>query len=351
MLVERKFYFPSLLQCLLIICVLLIRFEKCSTKPLSSKMWDLELGSPNLGISNTYTPHRSRRAAKWSTTHIKWSFNETGFEFVRTKDVNVENVMQIFSAAFKVWETYTCLTFRHVNNLIDADIEIKFERGNHGDGYNFDGSGTNVDGQSYTNVVAHAFYPGYGRGGDIHFDVDEKWDFTIYNGHYKIKDGMKNLKTVAVHEIGHSIGLPDTKVIDSVMFAAYSHPCRLEQLYKYDVENIQWLYGCAMKKTPQPKCPKETVDYGTPEKTLDVCDIKYDSIMIFRGEIFIFKDQYFWRVNDNGKVIDQGAPKIDGMFNGLPANLTSVDAVYERNFGTKSSGITIFIGKYVIHIL
>lgn len=92
-------------------------------------------------------------------------------------------------------------------------------------------------------------------------------------------------------KIGHSIGLLDVNVMDSVMFAAYSHPCRLEQLYKFDVENIHRLYGCPVKRTPPPKCPEETVGYKTPETVPNVCDIKYDSITMFRGEIFIFKNQ------------------------------------------------------------
>lgn len=55
------------------------------------------------------------------------SFNQTGFEFVRTKNVNVEDVEDIFRAAFNVWEKYTCLTFRQVS-LTEADIQIKFAR-------------------------------------------------------------------------------------------------------------------------------------------------------------------------------------------------------------------------------
>lgn len=43
---------------------------------------------------------------------------------------------------------------------------IYVSRGDHGDNYPFDGKGQ---------ILAHAFFPGSGRGGDAHFDEDEIW--------------------------------------------------------------------------------------------------------------------------------------------------------------------------------
>ena len=91
----------------------------------------------------------------------------------------------------------------------------------HGDKYNFDGK---------HGILAHAFPP-YGSplAGDIHFDAVEAWniDYDIF--------------TVALHEIGHSLGLAHSKISQSVMYATHSET--KTELHWDDRDGINALYG------------------------------------------------------------------------------------------------------------
>ncbi|XP_030060173.1 72 kDa type IV collagenase [Microcaecilia unicolor] len=96
----------------------------------------------------------------------KWEKNQITYRILGyTPDLDSETVDDAFARAFKVWSDVTPLEFSRLSEG-DADIMINFGRWEHGDGYPFDGK----DG-----LLAHAFAPGQGIGGDSHFDDDEHW--------------------------------------------------------------------------------------------------------------------------------------------------------------------------------
>jgi hypothetical protein len=82
------------------------------------------------------------------------------------RTIGLNGVRRIIYDALKSWENVSALKFVEVSRTADADIEVSFERGEHGDSYPFDGPDV---------VLAHAFFPSPGRGGDVHFDMDEVW--------------------------------------------------------------------------------------------------------------------------------------------------------------------------------
>ncbi|XP_069495155.1 matrilysin [Ambystoma mexicanum] len=156
---------------------------------------------------------------KWTTTSL--TYRITNY----TPDLPVTTVRQIIQRAFDVWAEVTPLSFRRVNSR-NADIVIQFASGSHGDGLPFDGQG---------NVLAHAYAPGPGIGGDAHFDEDEKWTTTQLG---------TNLFLVAAHEFGHSLGLSHSEDPSALMYPFYAYVrTNNYHLPRDDVRGIQSLYG------------------------------------------------------------------------------------------------------------
>ncbi|KAH8321767.1 hypothetical protein KR067_000741 [Drosophila pandora] len=163
---------------------------------------------------------------KWSKTDLTWSL-------VNRTMPEAEKIRRLVGRALAVWENNSKLTFREVYSD-QADIQILFARLQHGDGYKFDGPGQ---------VLAHAFYPGEGRGGDAHFDADETWNF---DGNADDSHGT-NFLNVALHELGHSLGLGHSSDQNAVMFPWYQNNEVDGKLPDDDRNGIQELYGSKEK--------------------------------------------------------------------------------------------------------
>lgn len=130
--------------------------------------------------------------------------------------------------AFATWAKVIPVDFVEVGPTNAADLKIGWATGNHGDGASFDGPGA---------ILAHAFYPpscGGSFAGHCHFDEGENWGLAHGAGNF-------DLETVAVHEIGHLLGLAHSNGANSVMVPGYAGQRRV--LSTDDVAGIQSLYG------------------------------------------------------------------------------------------------------------
>ncbi len=129
-----------------------------STGRLDARTAEL-LARPRCGVPDVaHEGYRNKRYAlqgqRWSRTNLTWSLTSAAPSTDSGQEVRRE-----LGQALQMWARQSGLTFTEVSHpgrTGEADLRISFRRGFHGDGYPFDGSGS---------VLAHAFFPGSGRGG------------------------------------------------------------------------------------------------------------------------------------------------------------------------------------------
>lgn len=139
-------------------------------------------------------------------------------------------VRAVFARAFRRWSNATPLTFTETASFGAADLQIGFFVGDHGDGEPFDG---------VLGTLAHAFSP---TSGHFHLDGSENW---VVGGDIRTTtiSTAVDLESVAVHEIGHLLGLGHSSVEDAIMFPTITSRTRKVDLAVDDVLGIQTLYG------------------------------------------------------------------------------------------------------------
>ena len=219
----------------------------------------------------------------WPKKHLKW-FIETypqKQKLLGTPD----QVRRIIAQAFQDWENHSALKFELAKSKETADLKVKFDSKDHGDGYPFDGPGT---------TLAHAFYP---KSGDIHFDDDEQ-----FTDKYKNDYEQYTLRLVAAHEIGHALGLSHSFEAESLMYPVYQQFNASYALSHDDQQGIQTLYG-KPEVTTLPTTFRTTLSASrTSSSSSSVVPVENWCAEDFQtgcegpdGELYLFRDDQVWR--------------------------------------------------------
>ncbi|KAM9348037.1 matrix metallopeptidase 30 [Symphorus nematophorus] len=238
----------------------------------------------------------------------------------RTPDLRADDVDATIAKALQLYSDIIPLNFKKIDTGT-ADIMIKFQAREHGDFAPFDGQ---------TGVLAHAFSPGEGHGGDTHFDEDESWTLTSSGA---------NLFLVAAHEFGHALGLDHSKLQTALMYPTYQYVnTDGYKLPDDDRQGVQALYG-VRGTSDQPEPTPETVPEPTTEPVPDRCNryLMFDAATRIQGNLYFFKDGYFWKRSSSWDGITM--QKISSVWPGI----NRVDAAYEYK---KSDTAILFEGDH-----
>ncbi|XP_029648837.2 matrilysin-like [Octopus sinensis] len=181
-------------------------------------------------------PDVSKFLANYRLSNHKWEKSQLTYKVLNyTNDIPVKMQRNNLTKIFKMWSDVIPLDFTELTAGA-ADIDVAFAEGDHGDNSNFDGKG---------GVLAHAFYP---DNGNVHFDDAEEWSEIDFH-------------SVALHEVGHAIGLDHSEDMDSVMAPFYKGPNSNLFLTGDDIDGAQAIYG--KRPTSETTLPPTTTEMAT----------------------------------------------------------------------------------------
>ncbi|GAA6218487.1 collagenase 3-like [Lates japonicus] len=274
------------------------------------------MGRPRCGFTDVSSYSHFEGRPKWDKTLITYRITDY------TRDLSQSAVDATLAKALKLYSDVVPLDFKQIHSGT-ADMMITFRSRDHGDFVPFDGQ---------SGVLAHAFSPGEGHGGDTHFDEDENWTLTSTGA---------NLFLVAAHEFGHALGLAHSQVQTALMYPNYQYVnTEGYKLPDDDRQGVQAIYGIrATSGQPTTKPDPQPTPESHPEPTPDRCSrvLIFDAATSIQRNLYFFKNGHFWKRSSSWDGITMKT--IQSVWSGI----SKVDAAYEYK---KTDTVIFFEGDH-----
>lgn len=156
----------------------------------------------------------------WPGTSVTFSFENC------PRSVDCARAHEQLREAFAAWSEVSALTLRE---SAQGDIRVSWGLDG-GPGFDFDGPGEVL-------AYGHLPTPGDPLSGDLYFDDSETWVLNTSEARYPRRI---ELRAVALHEIGHALGLGHSEDPRSIMWPRYQPGRSLGPL---DILAMQFSYG------------------------------------------------------------------------------------------------------------
>ena len=221
-------------------------------------------------------PNAALRAPDGTTgfvpSGLSWNTRRLRYAFVNNAaDLGVEQYQAAIRCALQLWSEVAPLSFVEVPTSASPELRFGFYSGNHGDGTMFDGPGK---------ALGHAPNPGEQNAGDVHFDEAETWTATPQ----RLGGQPFDLLMVALHEVGHALGLEHSTDPSAVMYA-YADNIR-RGLSLDDIRGIRYVYRKfgigATNPAPMPQFSGQTLILGD-HRRLDLAQKGVRAEVFYRG--------------------------------------------------------------------
>lgn len=143
-----------------------------------------------------------------------------------------EEIRSAFAKASNKWAEVIPVKFEETSDLTSADVRIGFFSGFHGDANPFGGP--------YVTLVGHSFTPPIG---ELHLDTDDYWAVGFKaradDWELEVPVMVMDLESVAIHEIGHVLGLVHSSLPESVTNPVIPAWTKRTELASDDIRGIQ----------------------------------------------------------------------------------------------------------------